>query len=190
MSQADISQLRIGFESDGNGQLVSIYDARLTEAKIVCWLSNNGDSGRPANTSSGFTQIDVSCFGYRLWVDHQTMLVYREPRTSASATSAALYLAESRDQRLGWLLQLLPAKLSTSWHHHERRHEVVFNLAGSCRLGVDPSKAEQSITRRHVVLPPGTKHYLVAGLTAAINLLVITGHPEPLSWQDHHYHDQ
>lgn len=179
-------QVGIKFVSGMPGQTVWVQDSRLTASRAVAILSTDGVE-HPGMIEGRFSRVSIPLDGMALWLNVDYFEVFPEPRSSGSKASGALYIAQSRESYLGWLVQMIPPWRRTSWHHHLQRHEQIFNLAGICMAGIGQDRTECAITRHDVYLPPETWHYLCTGSVAALNLLVISGHPEPLTWEDHHY---
>lgn len=184
--------------------LTAFYaDGRLERHRLhmagVCMTENVSLLVRPSNgkQAARFFTLDPENSGYAtiepipghlLTVAIPEFHFFDEPRQSLSGSSGALYLGRSREKRFGWLLQVLPPWQMTSRHEHWVKRERFINLAGSCFLGA--GNAELHIHGGDMIVQPRTPHYLRTEGEYALNLLIITGYPDPelnLSMEDHHY---
>ncbi len=182
-----VDTVRVTFAEGAHGQTVWIHDPRLGTNRAVCIISTKGGD-QPQMIEGRFTKVRAPLpSGSTLWVNVDYFEVFPEPRQSGSSSSGALYVAQSRDPDLGWLMQVLPPWSETSRHHHDSRREFLANLCGHCQVELGDQAQAGDLTRRHVDLRPRIIHRFRTNQVGAINLLVISGHPEPLTWADHHY---
>jgi hypothetical protein len=156
---------------------------------IILAVVLHGD-GEPPSVIRGFVPVEVPFFERTLFLGHRDFLhVFPDPKLSLSAPSGARYLARSRDKRDGVLIQLLPPLTHTSHHYHAGKKERFINLAGACIIGI--SGEEHPTDGCDHIVEPGITHYLRTDGDAALNLLMIQGHPaplaDPLTMDDHHY---
>lgn len=171
-----------------NGRLLHCgYDAFDKVADAALFVADLSEEHRTADfVPANFHRVEVPFFEQTICLAHRgTLHVYDEPKRSLSTSSGAVYLARSADKDLGWLLQLLPPWAHTSRHHHALKTERFINLAGSCLMGV--GEKEVVAVRSDQIVEPETSHYLRTLAEPALNLLIISGHPDPLSMDDHHY---
>ncbi|MDD5341770.1 MAG: hypothetical protein PHI73_00310 [Patescibacteria group bacterium] len=179
------------FFPDGRfGRFRSFVDSRLRQATLVSVLCTS-EQNPLGECFPGFQLIQVP-FG-KAWV-HLALrgfTVFEESRHARSAGSGAVYLAQSEDGTLGWLLQLIRPWVRTSWHYHTGKTEQFYNLAGACARGQEEEDRVDDTTGCSFVMLPEQWHFLQTTGSPALNLLAITNHNggDPLSMDDYVYRD-
>lgn len=160
-------------------------DTSFEEASLLSVVAENGTNPL-ADVGARFT-LTVLPFGAgALHIATRGFLIHPEPKTSLSAVSGALYLGRSLKKSHGWLLQVLPPNQVTSRHFHKVKTERFINLQGKCFMAVHES-TEIDITGRDYTIYRNTPHYTYTEEEWALNLLIISGLPDPLTMEDHHY---
>ncbi len=170
---------------DGSFQRIPMpSQGEFPEASLLAAVTANG-SDPLRSLASRYAVTNVSIGRLRVQLALRDFQLFPSPKRSLSAASGALYLGRSRAKADGRLLQLLPPHVRTSRHFHKVKTERFLNLAGACLMGVD--EMELDVTGCDYTVYPGTPHYLRTTGQPALNLLVISGLPDPLSMDDHHY---
>lgn len=165
-------------------RLISAHEALADGAALVV-LESPMTKPHIKNVPVDFQRLDFPFGEGEVTILSRGFHFFPKPKPSLSATSGALYLGRSIEKARGWLLQLLPPDVRTSRHYHECKEERFINLAGSCVLGL--GDREIDATSLDIVVKPLRVHYLRTSAQPALNVLIITGHPDPLSLADHHY---
>lgn len=140
-----------------------------------------------------FTNLDFDGVEYFLALKG-FRIIPENKRKSKSATSNAIYIAESADKMDGLLLQYLPPQSRTSCHYHKGKTEAYHLVEGTAAiLKKFPGRLcniwhpfDLEAAEPHIVFP-FEKHKVETDKFSSLTLLEIIGDPKGLSMDDHHY---